>query len=993
MVADMAKEGKEPLRVVFFHLDLGIGGAENLVVSAAEGLQRLGHHVEFYTSHHDVNHCFQSTKDGTLKVTVAGDWLPRTVLGHFTVVCAIIRMIYLCVYAFLSGARFDVAINDQVSFINPLLHLIAPRVVFYCHFPDQLLCADRKLAIKRLYRYPVDRMEELTTGMADCIAVNSNFTRQTTRATFPSLKNMELRVVYPPVDLSATDAFLKDGPKIPSKDEMDPSIAAELIKSGFYVSLNRYERKKNIGLAVEAYKLFLSSSKADGHATGPMPPRLVIAGGYDSRVPENVEHYKELKKQAQYVVPEVVFMRSVSDNVRLWLLRNALATLYTPSREHFGIVPCESMALGTPVIAPSSGGPLESICDGKTGRLCAEGPAEPYEFCRAMKEFQHKDATRGKACEEWVRDKFGLDHFASELDQMIRGTCEPTAGTSEKQEKVEISKQKVLLARQFVDMSRLKMEGLLGAFMKLVEAQKSDHTYIETENIRYVYQPIEQLYLVLITTRQSNILEDLDTLKLFTTVVPEVVQNTVCEGTVLDNAFDLVFAFDEIISFGYREAVTLSQIKTYTEMDSHEERLAQMIEQSKMNEAKEVAKKKQLELARQRALLAKQERLRGRAGMAFDSSPTGFGGSAVTGFGGDGDSSPVGASTSAGRFEGGGFTSAAPELPTTRRGGSDDYRYEDAYPVMGGPKKGLVLGRKKAQQPGTSAAVVSKQKVLLARQFVDVSRLRMEGLLGAFMKLVESQKSDHTYIETENIRYVYQPIEQLYLVLITTRQSNILEDLDTLKLFTNVVQDVVKTSVTEDAILDNAFDLVFAFDEIISFGYREAVTLSQIKTYTEMDSHEERLAQMIEQSKMNEAKEVAKKKQLELARQRAQQAREAKLRSSRQAYSTVDSLSSPTGFGNDSTIGDYSTAGGDYPAASSTQSRQQFQGGGFTSAAAAAASSEGSPSSYYQQQQSFPSGAPKKGLVLGRKRHHAPQGAQFGAMTMNDEPSADGPRE
>lgn len=31
--------------------------------------------------------------------------------------------------------------------------------------------------------------------------------------------------------------------------------------------------------------------------------------------------------------------------------------------------------------------------------------------------------------------------------------------------------------------------------------------------------------------------------------------------------------------------VTLSQIKTYTEMDSHEERLHMMVEQSKINEA------------------------------------------------------------------------------------------------------------------------------------------------------------------------------------------------------------------------------------------------------------------------------------------------------------------------------------------------------------------------------------------------------------------------
>ena len=74
----------------------------------------------------------------------------------------------------------------------------------------------------------------------------------------------------------------------------------------------------------------------------------------------------------------------------------------------------------------------------------------------------------------------------------------------------------------------------------------------------------------------------------------------------------------------------------------------------------------------------------------------------------------------------------------------------------------------------------------MSRQFVDMSRIRIEGLLAAFPKLVGTGKQ-HTYVETENVRYVYQPIEGLYLLLITNKQSNILEDLDTLRLLSKLV--------------------------------------------------------------------------------------------------------------------------------------------------------------------------------------------------------------
>lgn len=61
-----------------------------------------------------------------------------------------------------------------------------------------------------------------------------------------------------------------------------------------FLSVNRYERKKNIGLALKAVKaLEKIVGKMEWERTV-----LIVAGGYDSRVEENVEHFNELVQLA-----------------------------------------------------------------------------------------------------------------------------------------------------------------------------------------------------------------------------------------------------------------------------------------------------------------------------------------------------------------------------------------------------------------------------------------------------------------------------------------------------------------------------------------------------------------------------------------------------------------------------------------------------------------------------------------------------------------------
>jgi alpha-1,3/alpha-1,6-mannosyltransferase len=141
---------------------------------------------------------------------------------------------------------------------------------------------------------------------------------------------------------------------------------------------------------------------------------VVIAGGYDVRNAENVEHRAELGRLATELGVRVDFRRSISDAERGELLRAARCVVYTPENEHFGIVPVEAMYVGTPVVACNSGGPTETVVDGVTGFLCE---ATPEAFGRALMTLLD-DPVRaermGKAAHDHVVATFGQDRLVRE---------------------------------------------------------------------------------------------------------------------------------------------------------------------------------------------------------------------------------------------------------------------------------------------------------------------------------------------------------------------------------------------------------------------------------------------------------------------------------------------------------------------------------------------------------------------------------------------------
>jgi alpha-1,3/alpha-1,6-mannosyltransferase len=414
-------------RISFLHLDLGIGGAEQLVLQLAQASVATGAaEVELWTTRCDADHCFAAVAPGGVLhnfLRVRGRWIPTEIMGKGRALCSTMRLWYLTLCWIGQRGRdpHQVVVLDVLPTPLPLLQACtAAHLLFYCHFPDQLLTrpggGGTTSRARQLYRHVLNALENACMPFADTIAVNSKFTQSVVRDTFASLQSRELPVLYPALDTSSLDAA--SALDTIAIDQHDPHHRDDAP----IVSLNRYERKKNLRLLLEAARWIQQE-----HGTTIKLPRIIMAGGYDVRNVENVEHRAELGRLVQdYGLTEVVtFRQSISDHERQHLLKTALCVVYTPSHEHFGIVPLEAMYCRTPVLAVNSGGPLESILDNVTGFL-REPTAE--DFGRALLAWIRDPArarTMGEAGRRHVASQFGfaprmVEEWTTVLQETVR---------------------------------------------------------------------------------------------------------------------------------------------------------------------------------------------------------------------------------------------------------------------------------------------------------------------------------------------------------------------------------------------------------------------------------------------------------------------------------------------------------------------------------------------------------------------------------------------
>ncbi|OAF70252.1 GDP-Man:Man(1)GlcNAc(2)-PP-Dol alpha-1,3-mannosyltransferase [Intoshia linei] len=402
--------------VTFVHSDLGIGGAELAMINCAKALVSKNMQVEFIVAHYDRNRCFEETKK--FKITTVCNWFPRHIFGKFHALLAFFHIMLISIFIALfrttsnhlfyrffpiisETKKVDVVIIDQVSSAIPILRLFNYKTIFYCHYPDMLLCklhTDYGFAI---YRRLINMWERRSTNLADFIIVNSKYTLEIAQKFL--------------LDIDKHAVILHPVPCTSNYDEYKADVCEKRLGISqddvIITSVNRFEKKKNIVLALAAFYKLISNKliKKNIH--------LVIAGGYDERLSENIEYYKELTDMAHRldIYENVVFLKNINENMKRFLYKRSRCILYTPQYEHFGIVPIEAMAIGCPVIAHNSGGPMETIVHDETGFLCDN---DPHQFSQYMYDIITNDSLYSKFSKNsinLVQEKFSFSIFTDNL--------------------------------------------------------------------------------------------------------------------------------------------------------------------------------------------------------------------------------------------------------------------------------------------------------------------------------------------------------------------------------------------------------------------------------------------------------------------------------------------------------------------------------------------------------------------------------------------------
>lgn len=389
-------------RVIFVRPSLSVSGADRWAVDAAIALQDRGWDVEIAVNAYHPPWTQPEVARGQVAVTALGGVPLWCTLGRLRAMSSLVNQWILLRRIRRRGLVPDLIIGDIVPQALTAMRKSFPTaaVLYYCHFPDRLGVVESR-GLYGIYREAIGRQEDRAMEAAHRVLANSHYTASAVRQTFPTLAKDRLAIVHPGVRL----------PRLTAERDGSPTVQATAPR--VFLAVARFDPRKGMDLAVDAF----AGLRVRIGATEFAQCRLVLAGGFDRRLPEVRALVARLHAQvSQLGLTNQVDLRfDPSDQELAALWREAFAFIHPAPAEHFGIVLIEAMAHGLPVLAVDQGGPLEIVVNEVTGAL---RPPDAGAFSDVLARWTQSPgwaATLGASGRQRAESEFGIDRFAKEF--------------------------------------------------------------------------------------------------------------------------------------------------------------------------------------------------------------------------------------------------------------------------------------------------------------------------------------------------------------------------------------------------------------------------------------------------------------------------------------------------------------------------------------------------------------------------------------------------
>lgn len=148
-------------------------------------------------------------------------------------------------------------------------------------------------------------------------------------------------------------------------------------------------------------------------------PRLILVG--NAALPHEQNYLVDL---AARLGVDVDFRHLISNDDLVRLYNQAIATVYAPMMEPFGLVPLESMACGTPVVGIREGGVRETVIHNQTGLLADRDPEQFATAIVTLLEDRFLIECLGKQGRECVEQQWGWQKAITTLEKYLKQVAE-----------------------------------------------------------------------------------------------------------------------------------------------------------------------------------------------------------------------------------------------------------------------------------------------------------------------------------------------------------------------------------------------------------------------------------------------------------------------------------------------------------------------------------------------------------------------------------------